>query len=223
MPEIFTVEQRGIGKPDYTKEVSSGRARAGIALKFNQSLITLALLCTDEVAHPYAIPWVKDLIAVGDSSRLYNVSTGVVTPYTLPAGYTLSMVQQGFGANEDLEVLLYYDALLVIMPGTTFAGGAYLYANMVMPLNTATLDPTGASSHLIDIVVKNKGEGSLRGAFTFSFLLTAVGTPPLPDTKDCQCPFCSNIQNVKVGTTEIICDKCGQKYLVQDFTNLREL
>ncbi|GAI82358.1 unnamed protein product [marine sediment metagenome] len=218
----LTAPVKGIGKPDYTREVSSGRERAGLSLKYNQSLVTLALLCTDEVEHPYDISWVKDLIPIGGSSHLYNVATGVVTPYALPVGYTLNLIQIGFAANEDVDVLLYYDTLLVLMPGATFVGGGYTYANMVVPFNTAALDPRADDPHLIDIVVKNKGEGPLKGGFTFVCIQEAVGTSPLPDTKDCQCPFCSNIQNVKVGTTKIICDKCGRKYLVQDFTNVRE-
>lgn len=222
MAKIFPVETRGIGKPDYSREISSGKERAGIALKYNQSLITLALLCTDEVVHPYAIPWVKDRIAIGGSSHLYDVSTGVATPYTVPVGYTLNMIQQGFGADEDFEVLLYYDTLLVLMPSTPFSGGGYVYANMVVPYNTAALDPTAAAAHLIDIVAKNKGGGPLTGGFTVVCILEAIGTPPLPNTKDCQCPFCSHIQNVKVGTTAVICDQCGRKYYVQDFSQVRE-
>jgi len=222
MPEIFTVEQRGIGKPDYTREISSGRERPGVSLKQNQSIISFALLSTDEVVHPYVIPWVKDRIAIDGSSHLYNVATALATPYTLPAGYTLSLLQMGFGADEDFEVLLYYDTLLVVMPCTPTPSGGFIYSSTVVPIDTVTLDPTAASSHLIDFVVKNRGLGPLTGGFTIVCILEAIGTPPLPNTKDCQCPFCSNIQNVKVGITEIICDKCGRKYYVQDFTNVRK-
>ncbi|MBA7556818.1 hypothetical protein ES705_49538 [subsurface metagenome] len=35
----FTVEQQGVGKPDYSREVSAGRERAGISLKYNQQLL----------------------------------------------------------------------------------------------------------------------------------------------------------------------------------------
>ena len=38
MAEIFTVETRGIGKPDYSKEISSGKERAGLALAYHQVL-----------------------------------------------------------------------------------------------------------------------------------------------------------------------------------------
>ncbi|GAI37067.1 unnamed protein product, partial [marine sediment metagenome] len=34
--KTFTVPMRGVGKPDYSREVSAGRERAGIALKHNQ-------------------------------------------------------------------------------------------------------------------------------------------------------------------------------------------
>lgn len=38
MGEIFTVETRGIGKPDYSREISLGKVRPGLTLKFNQGL-----------------------------------------------------------------------------------------------------------------------------------------------------------------------------------------
>ncbi|GAI40842.1 unnamed protein product, partial [marine sediment metagenome] len=38
MGEIFTVETRGVGKPDYSKEISLGKVRPGLTLKFNQGL-----------------------------------------------------------------------------------------------------------------------------------------------------------------------------------------
>jgi len=223
MPEIFTVEQRGVGKPDYSKEVSSGRERAGLTLKYNQSLVVLALICTDIVAHPYPVSWVKDLIPVGGSARLIDVSTGQATPYTVPQGYSLELIQKAFGGNQDNEVNLYYDGLYVVQPNTTLSAGAYVYENTVAAYTTLTLDPTAASAHAIDVLVVNRGGAALRGGFTLTGILEAVGTSPLPTTKDCQCPFCGHKQTVPMGTTMIECKKCGETYFVYDFSRIREL
>ncbi|GAI13842.1 unnamed protein product, partial [marine sediment metagenome] len=38
MAEIFPVETRGVGKPDYSREVSVGRMRPGLTLKYLQGL-----------------------------------------------------------------------------------------------------------------------------------------------------------------------------------------
>lgn len=214
---------KGIGKPDYSRVVSAGRDRAGVSLQYNQQLLNFALLCTDAVAHPYPVSWVKDLIAIGGSAHLIDISTGLATPYTLPAGYTLSMFQKSYGANQDFDILVYYDGLLVLYPATNLASGLEFYANPVVLYSTATLDPTGASSHQVDCVVVNRGGDVLRGGFSFVAIIEAVGTQPLPATKDCQCPFCGHVQTVPVGTTTIVCAKCGETYLVQDLSRIRGL
>ena len=223
MGEIFTVETRGIGKPDYSKEVSAGRERAGLTLKYNQSMVVLALICTDIVPHPYAISWVKDLIPIAGSARLIDISTGQATPYTVPKGYSVEMIQKAFGGNQDNEVNLYYDGLYIVQPNTTLSGGAYVYENTVAAYTTLTLDPVAAAAHLIDVLVVNRGGAALRGAFTMTGILEAVWTKPLPDTKDCQCPFCHHLQTVRKGTTVIKCNNCSETYYVQDFSHIREL
>ena len=49
MAEIFTVETRGIGKPDYTREVSSSLERRGIKLAYGQTLKVFGLVFTTEI------------------------------------------------------------------------------------------------------------------------------------------------------------------------------
>ncbi len=232
MAETFAVPVRGVGKPDYTRDVSSSIQRAGIYLKYTQALTTIALLATDLVPHvplPYPIPWVKAPIAVGGTSKLYDVSTGAAGPFTNPKGYTMTIVQMAFNADQDFEVALYFEVtpggplFLVQLPSPMREGGGGVDRNLVVPYSSATFDPTGATSHLFDAIVINRGGDVLKGGFTMNGLLEAVGTPPLPGTKDCQCPFCNHIQTVMVGTTVIVCDKCGKTYYVQDFSTIRKL
>ncbi len=62
--EIYPVVPTGIGKPDYTREISLGQVRPGIALKFNQQMVEFVYSATDLVwGSPF--PWVRRPIPPG--------------------------------------------------------------------------------------------------------------------------------------------------------------
>lgn len=228
MAPAFEVPVQGIGKPDYSREVSSAKQRGGLSLKYNQSLVVFGLICTDTVVHPYAIPWVQDQIAIGGNAHLVNVATGLPTPYNVPQGYTLNMVQKSYTGSEDYELQLEYQPVsggpqyLVVVPGIV-AGGDFVYANMVVPYNTATLDPTAASDHDIDYIVYNRGAGAIDVNVTAVCVLEKIGSPSLPTIKNCRCPFCGGMTTVPVGTCLVNCSKCGEVFFVQDFSKVTEL
>jgi len=222
MAETFPVEQRGIGKPDYSREVSSSIQRAGYYLKYPQQLVVFGYVPTDEVAHPYAIPWVQPVLGAGLSHRLYDVSTGLISPYAVPAGYSLSLIERHWCTSEDVEMWLYLDGLLIACPGLTSAG-QQVSLNPVYGYSTLVFDPTATSAHTIDLVVRNRGLGAVEGGITYACILEAVGTPPFPTTKNCQCPFCTHQQLVKVEAVKITCENCGELYFVQDLTQIKKL
>lgn len=222
MAEIFPVETRGVGKPDYSRVVSGAKQRAGIHLEYTQQLMQFAVIFTDIVPHPYPVPWVQDRLGIGAQSHLYDISTGLVTPYNLSSGYTLSMIQKSWSFDQDVEMWLYMDGILMVNPGITSAGVEVGF-NMLVPYTTAAIDPMAASAHTLDVVVINRGGAVMEGAIDFVGLLEKVGSPPWPTTKDCRCPFCGHIQTVPVGTTVIICDNCRQTYYVQDFSRIGEV
>jgi hypothetical protein len=215
----ITVTTRGIGKPDYTREISLGQMRSGISLKFNQQLVLFGILFTNSVPFPYPITWVRPQLAIGANAHLYAQDTGIVMPYNIPAGYALTMVQKDWNSSEDCEQFLYFDGLLVAIPGIT-ESGSDVYSNPVYTYSTLTLDPTAALPHTIDIVVLNRGGGALEGAFAYAAILEAIGTPPFPDNKETICPFCNNKQIEPVITTIVTCHSCGRKYYVYDTTRL---
>ncbi|GAI59117.1 unnamed protein product [marine sediment metagenome] len=233
MAEIFPVETRGVGKPDYSREVSAGRERAGISLKYNQQLLAWGLCWTDMVDHPQvpAVPWVKPRLAPGAPAHLIDFATGVAVPYVTPAGYAFTMVQKDWTCNEDIEIWLYGSTpseadggslVLIACPGIS-PSGDNVYVNPVYTYTSLTLDPTSAYSHSWDVVVVNKGVGDMEGGIVFAAIMEAVGTSPFPDTKQCRCPLCQHLQTVKVGTTIIVCANCGETYYVQDFSKIRGL
>jgi len=217
MAEIFTVETRGIGKPDYTKDVSRSIQRAGLDLKYGQSIKSFYVIFTP-LPSPFA--WVKPPIAPGVSAHLVDSETNLDMPFTLPEGYTISAVQDSFGFKEDTEVWAYVDTFPIIEFSVS-EGGLEVYRNRVIPFNTALLDPTGATSHLIDLVVTNRGLGNLEGSFALGTILEEVGTPPLPTIKTVRCKHCNHQWNVPNSTTQLICPKCGKLTIVYDLSSFR--
>lgn len=220
MAEIFTVEQRGVGKPDYSRKVSSAKQRAGLQLEYNQQIVFLSLTLTDQVLFPYPNPIARPPLASGASIHFIDGSTGVSTPYVVPAGYTLTLVQWEWTNNEDFEMWYYVDGILWGCPGMSPPGDNQGF-NMLMLLSTSFIDPEALSPHTFDIVLINNGAGDLEGTFDFLFIMEAIGTPPWPSVKQCRCPFCTHTQSVPTGTTNIICDKCGKLYIVRDYSRIK--
>ena len=222
---------RGIGKPDYSREIHATRQRSGISLKYSQQLVVFGLCWTDRVTHPSPVPWVKAPLAPGAHAHLVVFATGVEMPYDTLAGYTFTMVQKDWTCNEDIEIWLYASSpseaeggslLLIACPGIS-PGGDNVYINPVYTYSSLAIDPTSLYSHSWDVVVVNKGAGSMQGGIVIAGIVEAAGTPPLPDTKQCRCPFCSHLQIVKVGTTMTECKSCGKTYVVYDFSRIREI
>ncbi|GAI99439.1 unnamed protein product, partial [marine sediment metagenome] len=181
--------------------------------------------------HPSPASWVKPPLAPDAQAHLIDFATGDVMPYDTPAGHTFTMVQKDWAFNEDIEIWLYGSTpseadegtlRLIACPGLS-PGGDNVYINPVYAYTSLTLDPPSDYSHSWDVVVVNKGSGNLEGGIVFAVVRAAVGTSPFPDTKQCRCPFCHHLQTVKVGTTVIVCDNCGETYYVQDFSKIREL
>lgn len=290
---MFVVErgaypQEGVGKPDYTKEVSSSIERRGLRLKHNQTLKQFgiifttvnagthtaavhATIMTDAAAYfavnvlvdriivnetdgssgvitantettvtvdallggatdqwntgdVYIIPspfgWVNTPLAAGASAHLVDHETGLAMPFTVPQGYALSLIADGFTLTEDSIVWAYIDGCVVINIGV-LTGGMPYYENKVTGITTEVFDPIGAESHTVDVTIKNLGAGSLEGGVGTLGILEAVGTPPLPTTKTVKCKFCGNEETVPRKTTKWICPKCGQLNLYFDFSKFR--
>lgn len=288
MAGTFPVETRGIGKPDYSKEISSGKERAGLSLSYTQTLsvigivfssvytgthtaVVSATIMTDAAAHftanvlvgltiinvtdgssgviiantettvtvvalvgglsnqwnpgdVYNIPspfaWVQTPLAPGATAHYIDNSTGLSLPYTVPQGYTMSLIAAGGSATEDVRILLYFDGFLVVNIAI-IAAGSTPYENRVVGISTATIDPTGAAPHTLDVQVTNLGGGNLEGGLDMTGILEAVGTSPLPTTKTVRCKWCGHQHTVPRETTFITCPKCGKLFIVADYSRFR--
>ena len=220
MAEVFTVEQRGVGKPDYSREVFAGKERAGIALKYNQQFRAFGgNWTTGDLEYPLILDY---NIAAGGKRHLRDSDTNELLPIILEAGYILSIISIGYTVTQDLMVYLYADSIACISLGVT-SGGSAVYENKLREFSTTWYDPTAALSHTIDIIAYNKGTDPMYGAVGILCIMEALGTPPWPTTKECFCPYCNHKQTEPISATRITCRRCGKEYMVTNFASLREL
>lgn len=223
MAEIFTVETRGVGKPDYTRGVSSSIDRFGIYLKYNQSLVIFGRVFSNVLS---AFAWITPVLAPGATISLMDIATGFAMPYTVLQGYGLSFVEAETSHSEDLLEVTYYSpgapvpTQLVQVSGP-LAAGSHTYIQRILGFSTITLDPIGVSAQLVDTKVTNQGAGNLSGEVAIIALLEALGTKPLPTTKTVKCKHCGNEETVPLNTSQKICSVCGGLTMYYDLSKFR--
>lgn len=157
-----------------TRQVASGQTRPGIALNQNQQLVQLAAYFVPSLTPtPYPIPWVQPELAAGGSSHLYNVETGVATPYLVPAGYSLTIFEARSGFSQLSYGLLLFDNLIVGEP-LVDGPGQPDQMNSITGYSTTALDPTSTSAHEVDFQVFNTGSSAAFGGAAISAVLEKV-------------------------------------------------
>jgi len=287
MGEIFPVETRGVGKPDYSRIVTAAKERRGLYLAYNQTLKIFALtfapspvgahtgavnstVMTDALAAFVAneligliivnvtdgssgiitantvntvavaalaggitnqwtfgdiysvggaFPQVVPPLAPGAMIHAIDNETGLSLPFTVPQGYTLTLIAAASALNEDVSNRNYIDTFF--LGGAFISGGQPYYENKIIGVTTATYDPTGAITHLADITITNEGGGNLLGSCDAVFILEKVGSPALPLVKTVKCKWCGYEHQVPNETTRIICPKCGKLFIVYDLSKFR--
>jgi len=220
MAETFVVETRGIGKPDYTREVSSARERAGIVLKANQQFRVFA---GNWSAFDADYPFIPTFtIAAGAKRHMSDSDTGALLPITIPKGRTLTIISVAFAVTQDILVYAYIDSIACVNLGA-LGGGQSAYENKLREVSTTWWDPTAALPHTLDVITYNKGGADLFGGAALLCVEEIVGTVPFSTTKECVCPYCDHKQIEPVSVTRITCQGCGKEYMVTNFASLRQL
>lgn len=213
----IVVTKTGTGKPDYSKEISLGRERPGLTLKYGQTLKIFGLVFS---ALPSPLSWVKPLLASLATEHLVDWETGLAMPFSVPQGYSLTVVQGSHGFSQDAILRLFYDTVLADSFGVP-PGGMSVYVAEIMGWTTLLLDPTAAAAHLYDIQITNQGGASIEGAGSLIAILEAVGTEPLPTTKTVKCKFCGHEWAVSKTITLVKCPNCGEQNMYADLSKFR--
>ena len=224
MAEIFVVEQRGVGKPDYTREIFAGKERAGIALKYNQQFRVFASeWITAEVEYPLVAGYT---IPAGGKRHMRDSDTLALLPVTILAGRTLTIISIAYAVTQDIRVQGYIDAAFpwgVAVNLGVLGGGQQSYENKIRELSSTWYDPDAAFPHSWDVIVYNEGGADLYGGAALLCIEEAVGTPPWSTTKECVCPHCNHKQTEPISATKITSQGCGREYMVTNFASLRQL
>jgi len=215
----FTVPSKGVGLPDYAREIGRAIQRAGISLKYNQRLRIFGRQLTlgGDPEYP-AVP--NAPLAPGANTHLTDLETLLPMPITVPAGYLFSFLTASGTLTQDAQLYSVVDNYWANC-WLAIEGGVSSYLNRVIDITTAWIDPTAASSHTIDVKLYNVGGGNLYGSVGLICIQEKVGSPDWPTTKECQCPWCNNRQVVSITVTKITCSNCGKPYIVCDFSKFR--
>lgn len=167
------------------------------------------------VASPYS--WVGGPLAPGSLTHLINCTTGTAMPYTVPAGYTATLILKTWTVSTNVAAWLYLDTYLLTCMAMGQPGD-FAYENKLIPSSTAWTDPTAATAHIIDAVIENLDPyNECTGAFDGTVILETIGTEPLPDTKDVYCKFCgATMRDVPSDATVLACTNCGKTIVLMD-------
>lgn len=206
MAETFPVPIRGIGKPDYSKEIALGRQRPGLSLKYNE---TLKIFLVAFSMHASTFSWILPPLAPGATASLIDGETGEVMPYTVLQGYIFTILSMSRSFSEDTMTCLLFDGEMYACYGV-LAAGSMAYDAQVVDHSTADFDSIGATSHSVDFHIENWGTEDMMGSWTMRGILRAVGTKPLPTTKTVKCKHCGHEHVVPLDTSQVICPKCGR-------------
>ncbi len=213
----FTVPVRGVGKPDYTREISLGRERPGLSLKHGQYLKVFAHAFT-VIPSPY--PIVTAPLAIGGTAHLIDAATNLEMPFSIDEGYTLTAISGSYSFTEDAIVWGYMDGFLLAGLGVAIAGTPF-YEAQVVGLATTLIDPTADRAHAFDITITNQGLAAMTGSAFFIVLLEAVGTKPFPTTKTVKCKFCGHQWTVPRATSAVNCPNCDELNVYFDLSKFR--
>ncbi|GAI77458.1 unnamed protein product [marine sediment metagenome] len=212
----YPVKSRGIGKPDYSKDISRSIQRPGYYLKVGQWL-TMSGLTLSDIPSYYG--WIKTPLAPGASLHLIDFQTGLPYPYTTPAGYIHTLIQRSIIPDQDLRIDDYLEGALGF--NMVAVGGMHIWTQDVVGMSTTMLDPTAALPHIVDNIVTNLGTASLIGSISDIGILESVGTEPFPTTKVVKCKWCDFRKTVPQETTKLICPECGKLTLYYSLSKLR--
>ena len=208
----------GVGKPDYSNEISLGQVRPGLTLKYNQILIAATITFSNILS---LYPWVQPVLAPGATAHIIDASTGLSWPYSTDVGYVYKIIQASSNFTEDCHVRAYMDTIFLGSAGVS-AGGISNFATEIIGMDTSMLDPTGAAAHLYDVTFENIGLGNLEGASGMFGINEAVGTPPFPVVKTVKCKWCGYLAvNVSIHTTRLDCPECGLSTVYMDTSLIR--
>lgn len=159
MLETFPVPLRGIGKPDYTRDVSRSKSLLAYLPEYGEIPMWIALLCVD-VPGPGAIT--RGPLAIGETAPCLDLSTGLPTT-VIPIGWDFIV--------KDIWISFSQDVILRVFQGGSYndwacyeevPAGRMPLTLMQIGVTRGLLEPLTAASSLA-ATVENIGGGTATG------------------------------------------------------------
>lgn len=212
MRRTFSIPALGIGKPDYSEEIASGRIKAGIRLAYNEQLKMFVVMFTPL---PSPVPWRRDPLPIGDMQHLIDSATGIPTPYAYQAGYDLEILSWWYSLSQNLDGVTLGDGMPVLTNALLARDNFYIQE--IVGWSGTYLDPEFGQPHLVDFMATNVGVAPCTGSMMVLAILRRIRSTPLSTTKKVRCPYCKAEKTVPLMSTKIKCDKCGKPFWVYAF------
>lgn len=196
----------GTGRPDYSALIWKGIIKMGFVLDHNQSYVIPALCLSNKTS---TWPHFQPPLVPGASIHAIDPFTGLSLPYTVNAGETLRILTYRQSFNELMRKTVYFDGQPVSETYLETLGP--IYEDNVLAIDSALIDPTGATAHTFDVVFENIGAKTAFGYYDNWCVLTILGSPRFPETKTVKCKWCGLTSEIKHDLVKVKCKSCGKE------------
>lgn len=164
MAEIFVVETRGIGKPDYSQEITK-ITRGETYPQFEPRPLTEKYKIFLGIFPP-AAP-----LLIGATFHLIDIETFLPAPYTSPAGYIADFREWFFALDGRVGFLLDIDGIIQFYMTPDSLSNIHEYEQIVWG-KTSLLDPNALSPHNFDLSITNLEDFDITGSVHTALGLT---------------------------------------------------
>lgn len=203
----YTVEKKGVGKPDYSSNI--------YAIKRGETFVLFEPRPDERqkifyVSHPLSSP-----LAVGETVHLIDRETNLATPYTSPIGFVVSQRERFFSFNGAIRFTLAVDTLdpIVLFPSSDSLMASY---EAIAAIDTKYWDPEAGYEHTWDMTITNIDTIPLSGMAQLALIFTEIGSSVMTKKK-VRCLKCGNIMVVPLKQTMLKCTECGYAFVVPFF------
>lgn len=162
--QTITVEQRGIGRPDYSGDIH--RIQRGETYpQFEARPETEKYKIFLKVFTP------AEPLAIGATIHYVDIETNLPAPYTSPAGYIADFREWFFNLDGIVGFLMDLDGIIQFYMTPDTLINIHEYEQIVWG-KTSLLDPDAESSHTWDFTVTNLDDHVITGSVHTALALT---------------------------------------------------
>lgn len=207
MAEIFAVPVRGIGRPDYSREINT--------IKRGETFLQFEPRFDERQKIFYAIHPLASPLALGQTVHLMDRETNLVTPYISSVGFLVCQRERFFSFNGAIRFTLKVDTLepAVLFPSADNLVTSY---EAIAAIDTKYWDQNAQSEHTWDMTITNIDTIPISGMAQVALIFTEIGSPVMTEKK-VRCLKCGAIMVVPLKQTMVICTGCGCNFVIPFF------